>query len=214
MGSLAWLAAALVLVFHAHVTNRWYPLVPGTIYVYRGVKDGQPSRDVMTVTRRTVTIDGAPCVVVDDRLYLRGKLRERTTDWYSQDDLGNVWYFGENTAELDRAGRVTSREGTWRAGRDGAQAGIFMPAHPHPGQSGRQEHYPGQAEDHYRVLRLRTSVSVPWGRSRAALETAEWTPLEPGVLDHKYYVAGVGTVLEQTVRGGDERNALVSVTRR
>ena len=168
----------------------------------------------MTVTRRTVTIDGAPCVVVDDRLYLSGKLRERTTDWYSQDDLGNVWYFGENTAELDRAGHVTSREGTWRAGRDGAQAGIFMPAHPRLGQSGRQEHYPGQAEDHYRVLRLRTSVSVPYGRSRAALVTAEWTPLEPGVLDHKYYLAGVGTVLEQTVRGGDERNALVSVTRR
>ena len=41
MGSLAWLAAALVLGFHAHVTNRWYPLAPGTVYVYRGVKGGQ-----------------------------------------------------------------------------------------------------------------------------------------------------------------------------
>ena len=36
---------------------------------------------------------------------------------------------------------------------------------------------------------------------------------EPGVLDHKYYVRGIGMALEQTVQGGDERNELVSVTR-
>jgi hypothetical protein len=218
----AWIAASIVLVagatpapshFHAHVTNRWFPLTPGTVYVYRGVKDGRPSRDVLTVTHATTTIDGAPCVVVRDRLFLDGRLRERTTDWYTQDDRGNVWYFGEQTAELDRGGGVTSTEGTWQAGRDGAVAGIYMPAQPRPGASGRQEYYRGHAEDHYRVVRFGASVRVPYGVSRAALLTAEWTPLEPGVLDHKYYVAGVGTVLEQTVRGGDERNALVSVTR-
>jgi len=199
--------------FHAHVTNKWFPLVPGTVYTYRGVKDGLPSRDVLTVTHRTRTIAGAPCVVVRDLLYLAGRLRERTTDWYSQDGPGNVWYFGESTAELNRAGRVTSTEGSWRAGRDGAAAGIYMPAHPRVGESGRQEHYAGHAEDHYRVVSLHVSVRVPYRRSRAALLTEEWTPLEPGVLDRKYYVAGIGTVLEQTVRGGDERNALVSVTR-
>jgi hypothetical protein len=43
--------------------------------------------------------------------------------------------------------------------------------------------------------------------------TEEWTPLEPGVLDHKLYVRGVGTVVEQTERGGDERNELVATTR-
>jgi hypothetical protein len=48
---------------------------------------------------------------------------------------------------------------------------------------------------------------------RNAVLTQEWTPLEPGVLDHKLYVRGVGTVVEQTERGGDERNELVSVTR-
>jgi hypothetical protein len=199
--------------FHAHVTNRWFPLVPGTIYTYRGVKDGLPSRDVLTVTHGTRTIEGAPCVVVRDLLYLAGRLRERTTDWYSQDGAGNVWYFGESTAELDRAGNVTSTEGTWRAGRNGALAGIYMPAHPRVGAAGRQEHYPGHAEDHYRVVSLHAKVKVPYRSSQSALLTEEWTPLEPGVLDHKYYVAGVGTMLEQTVRGGDERNALVSVTR-
>ena len=35
-----------------------------------------------------------------------------------------------------------------------------------------------------------------------------WFPL--GVVDHKLYVHGVGLVLDQTIRGGDERNALVA----
>jgi hypothetical protein len=51
---------------------------------------------------------------------------------------------------------------------------------------------------------------VPLKTFRSAMLTKEWTPLEPGVLDHKYYARGIGTVLEQTVRGGDERNELVS----
>lgn len=198
--------------FSAHVDNPWFPLRPGTVYVYRGVKDGKPSRDVLTVTHRVKTIHGAPCVVVADRLFLDGKLEERTSDWYSQDRHGNVWYFGESTAELDTHGRVTTTEGSWEAGRDGAKAGIYMPAHPVPGRFGRQEYYKGQAEDHFEVLSLRAGVSAPYVSSRHALLTKEWTPLEPGVVDHKLYVRGIGTVLEQTVRGGDERNELVSVT--
>jgi hypothetical protein len=199
--------------FSARVDNPWFPLQRGTVYVYRGVKDGNASRDVVTVTHRVKTIEGAPCVVVRDRLYLDGKLEERTTDWYSQDRRGNVWYFGESTAELDAHGRVTTTEGSWEAGRDGARAGIYMPAHPVPGRFGRQELYKGQAEDHFEVLTRLASVNVPYTSSHHALLTKEWTPLEPGVVDHKYYVRGIGTVLEQTVLGGDERNELVSVTR-
>ena len=149
-------------------------------------------------------IAGAPCRAVDDRLFLAGHLEERTTDWYSQDAAGNVWYFGEQTAELDAKGKITSTEGTWQAGVDGAKPGIFMPAHPRPGQSFRQEYYKGHAEDHFRVVGY---------LGPNALLTEEWTPLEPGVLDHKVYVRGTGTVLERTVKGGDELNELVSVTR-
>jgi len=45
------------------------------------------------------------------------------------------------------------------------------------------------------------------------LLTNEWTPLEPGVLDRKVYVRGVGTVLEQAVKGGAERAELIAVRR-
>jgi hypothetical protein len=199
--------------FAARVDNAWFPLAPGSVYVYRGVKDGRAARDVVTVTRRTKRVQGIPCVVVEDRLFLDGRLAERTTDWYAQDDAGNVWYFGEATAELDRRGRVTSTEGSWQAGRDGAVAGIYMPARPRVGGSGRQEYLAGEAEDHYRVVDLHASVTVPSVSSRSALLTEEWTPLEPGVLDRKLYVRGIGVALEQAVKGGDERLALVSFVR-
>jgi hypothetical protein len=188
--------------FSATVDNPWFPLTPGTTYRYAGVKDGKPSRDVVTVTHATVTIDGAPCIAVKDRLYLAGHLEERTTDWYSQDRAGNVWYFGENTVELAPDGRVANRSGSWRAGVHGARPGIFMFAHPKAGQRARQEFYKGRAEDHFQVLAVHAKT----------LLTKEWTPLEPGIIDHKLYRRGVGTVLEQTVKGGDERNTLVSVT--
>jgi hypothetical protein len=197
--------------FSARVDNAWFPLLPGTRYLYSGVKDGLPSRDVLTVTHRVRSIDGAPCITVHDRLYLRGLLRERTTDWYSQDARGNVWYFGEQTAELDKHGHVTSTEGTWTAGVDGARPGVYIPANPRVGQSGRQEFYKGHADDHFKVIgRFRTLVG---GHVANAVLTEEWTPLEPGTLDHKLYVRGIGTVLEHTERGGDEHAELVSVTR-
>ena len=199
--------------FSPHVDNPWFPLRPGSTLVYRGVKDGTPSRDVVQVTSDTRTIAGARCIAVSDRLYLSGRLGERTTDWYSQDGRGNVWYFGEQTAELDANGRVTSREGTWQAGRDGARAGIFMPARPTVGFAARQEYYKGHAEDRFSVLSLRARVKTPAASSHRALLTKETTRLEPGVVDHKYYVRGIGTVLEQTVRGGDERNTLLSFKR-
>ncbi len=81
--------------FVPRVDNPWFPLRPGTTDLYRGIKDGQPSRDVFTVTARTRVIQGVRCTVVRDRLYLRGRLEERTQDWYAQDKAGNVWYFGE-----------------------------------------------------------------------------------------------------------------------
>ena len=199
--------------FSARVTNPWFPLRPGSVHRYRGIKDGEPSREVMTVTRRTKTVDGARCVVVSDLLYLGGRLEERTEDWYTQDRAGNVWYFGERTAELDEQGRVRSTSGSWEAGKDGAEPGIFMFARPRVGRSARQEYLKGEAEDHFQIVAGGVTVALPLETFHGALLTKEWTPLEPGVIDHKFYVRGIGTVLEQTVRGGDERNELVAFRR-
>ncbi|HET6449057.1 MAG TPA: hypothetical protein VFG31_08105 [Conexibacter sp.] len=197
--------------FSAHVTNPWFPLKPGTTFVSIGAKDGRAARDVFAVTHRTRRIDGARCIAVHDRLYLGGRLAERTTDYYTQDAHGTVWYFGDDTAELDARGNVTSTEGSWRAGRDGGRAGIFMPAHPRVGERHRQELLRGHAEDHFQVVSLTAPVAVPYGTFSNALRTREWTPLEPGVIDAKYYVRGIGQVSERSLRGGNERASLVRI---
>lgn len=194
------------------VDNEWFPLRPGTQLVYRGRDDSGPFRDVFITTYRTTEIDHVVCREVFDRVFQRGRVRERTSDWYAQTKRGVVWYFGERTALLSPRGRVVSREGSWRSGRNGAEAGVFMPAHPHVGQVFRQEDYPGHAEDRFRVLSLHARVSTPALASHHALLTRETTPLEPGVVDHKKYVRDIGTVTEATVRGGFETDRLVSIT--
>jgi hypothetical protein len=199
--------------FTTKVDNPWYPLRPGTTFVFRGVEDGQATRDVVSVTAKTKTIAGVRCVVVQDNLYRAGRLVERTSDWFAQDRRGNVWYFGEATAELDSRGRVTSTEGSWQAGVGGARPGIVMPARPEVGKAFRQEYYKGHAEDHFQIVSVSTPVAVPYVSSRRAILTREWTPLEPGVVDHKYYVRGLGMVKEETAKGAPERAVLVAVKR-
>jgi hypothetical protein len=183
------------------VTNTWFPLARGSIYVYEGQKDDKPVRDVMTVTPKVKSITGIRAAVVHDRVFQNGRLAEKTTDWYAQDKRGTVWYLGEKTAELNARGKVTSTEGSFLNGRDGAKGGIFMPAHPRVGQSFQQESFKGEAEDRFRILDLATSVTTPAISSQNAMLTKETTPLEPKVVDHKYYVQGIGTVKEQQVAG-------------
>jgi hypothetical protein len=198
--------------FSATVDNPWFPLVPGTTLTYEGSSDGTPAKDVFEVTNETAVIDGVPVVVLHDTVYEKGRVVEETTDWYSQDRAGNVWYFGEDTQTLDAKGNVESTEGTWQAGVDGAQPGIFMPADPQVGQSFQQESYPGHAEDWFVILQLGVPVKVPYGSFADATVTAEWTPLEPEVLSEKVYAEGIGLVSESDVKGGKDRFELVSVS--
>ena len=197
--------------FSPRVDNPWFPLTPGRTLVYTGTKDGKKALDLFAATSRTRMIDGVRTRVVEDRLYLDNLLEERTSDYYAQDRCGNVWYFGEDTATLDRHGRVVDTEGTWHAGVDGAQPGVFMQAQPQLGRRFRQEWYRGHAEDVFKVIDRSAPVAVPYGSFRHALRTAEWTALEPDVLDNKYYVRGVGEVAEVSVKGPREVLRLVEI---
>ncbi len=192
--------------FVANVDNQYFPLVPGTAFVYQTPDGGE--RVEVRVTEETRTIMGVACTVVMVREFEDGELAEETTDWYAQDVDGNVWYFGEDTKEY-RADEVVSTAGSWEAGVDGAQPGIIMQGTPAVGQSYRQEYYAGVAEDMGEVLSLEESVSVPYGSFDRVLKTREWTPLEPGDEEAAYYAPGVGLILE--AEGGD-RLELVSVS--
>ena len=197
--------------FSPNVTNKLFPLTPGQTLVYTGIEDEQKVLDLVVPSRRTKLVDGVRARVVEDRVYLDNVLAERTSDYYAQDRCGNVWYFGEDTAELDRQGHVVSTEGTWHAGVDGAQPGVFMQAHPQLGRRFRQEWYQGQAEDVFKVIDRSARVTVPYGSFRHALRTEETNALEPNVLDNKYYVKGIGEVAELSVKGPRETLKLVEV---
>src|SRR5918996_275700 len=60
--------------FTTKIDNKYFPLKPGTTFVYQGNSGGNPERDVMTVTHSTKQIMGVKCVVVDDRVFSHGKL--------------------------------------------------------------------------------------------------------------------------------------------
>jgi len=196
--------------FTTKVDNKYFPLKPGTTFVYRGKTEDATEGDTVAVTSDTRNTMGVECVVVDDRVTEAGELTEKTYDWYAQDNEGNVWYFGEDSKEYEN-GKVKSTEGSWEAGKDGAEPGIIMPANPNVGETYRQEYYKGEAEDMARALKLDGSATVPQGSYDHVLVTREWTPLEPNIAEHKYYAAGVGNVLEVAVKGPQERLELVDV---
>jgi hypothetical protein len=205
-----WPATISPSEFLPRVTNPWFPLKPGSVWHYRGLKDGVRTTDTVTATHRTKQILGVATTVVHDVVKVGGKPEEVTDDFYAQDHSGNVWYFGEETEELDRQGKPTSTEGSFEAGVEGARAGVLIPGHPKVGLVGRQEFLKGEAEDHFEVLDLKANVSVPFVTTQKALRTREWTPLEPGTVDNKFYLRGVGTVREIAVKGPVETLSLVS----
>ncbi len=192
------------------VDNPYFPLTPGTTFIYEGeTEDGTEHIEVF-VTDDTREILGIECVVVRDTVTVDGELVEDTYDWYAQDVEGNVWYMGEDSKSYEN-GEMVSTAGSWEAGIDNAKPGIVMQAAPQIGQPYRQEYYVGEAEDMAQVLSLDESTSVPYGSFDNLLMTKEWTPLELGVAENKYYAAGVGLVLEEVVEGGSGRTELIDI---
>lgn len=196
----------------SEVTNTYFPLPPGTTFHYEGTTDGIPTTDDMIVTHNTKQIAGVTCIEVHDVVSTNGIVSEDTLDWYAQDSAGNVWYFGEDTKELDASGNVISTEGSWLAGIAGAQQGVIMEAAPRVGDKYRQEFSAGVAEDMAQVLSLNKSTCVRYGCFDDLLLTKETSPLEKGVTEHKWYAPGVGNILVDVVKGGSEHSELVSVT--
>jgi hypothetical protein len=195
--------------FVRRVTNPYFPLKPGTVLIYRGIKDGQVQIDRVTVTHRTRAIQGVTTTAVRDVAKQGSHVLEATTDWYAQDKQGNVWYFGEDTKSYENGKVDTS--GSWLAGRDGAVAGVLMEADPKAPDAYRQEFYRAQAEDMAWVVHRGSSIRVPYGRIDHALLTIEWTRLEPNVIDKKFYGRGIGILREASQSGPHETAELVRV---
>jgi hypothetical protein len=189
------------------IDNPLLPMTPGVTFVYRGVDDdGSLMLDKVQVTHETRVVAGVTTTVVHDRVYVDGALSESTRDFFAQDKAGNVWYFGEDSKDVE-AGKIVSREGSWQAGVNGAKAGIIMRARPGVGDEYPQERAPGVAEDRAQVLSLQESVAVPFGTFGNSVKIRESTPLEPGALEDKLYAPGIGFVMSQAVNSDGEPTA-------
>jgi hypothetical protein len=202
--------------FTTRIDNPYWPLRPGSRWIYRETDpEGTKQRVVVTVTTKTKKIaNGITARVVRDVVTEDGKPVEVTDDWYAQDTCGNIWYLGEATKEFEN-GKVVSTKGSFEAGVDGAQPGIVMPAKPRAGMRYRQEYYAGHAEDRAEVLSLGEQVEVPFGsfgKGRVVM-TRDLNPLEPRVLEYKFYARGIGPVLAVGVSGGSDREELVSYSK-
>lgn len=185
--------------------NPYFPLVPGTIYTYEGAGEFI----TVTVTSETRVILGVETIVIRDTVLENGEVVEDTEDYYGQDIFGNVWYFGEISQGFED-GYLASLEGSWTAGVDGARPGIIMQAMPYVGQVYRQEFFLGDAEDIGEIASLTGSESVPAAScSGNCIVTQDYTPIEPDVVEDKYYAPGVGQILEITEDG--ERIELTSL---
>lgn len=198
--------------FTTDVTNPYFTLTPGTTWVYESLTEDGLERVETLVTDETRKVIGVNTVVVWDRVWLDGELIEDTKDWYAQDAQGNVWYFGEDSVELE-SGEVVSHAGSWEAGADGAKPGVIMWAAPHVGHTYKEEYYAGVAEDTADVLALNETVTVPAGTFTDCVKLRAWTPLEPNVAEHKYYCPEAGmSVLEVNLEDG-QRLELISIER-
>lgn len=198
--------------FTADIDNRYWPMAPGTRWTYREIdEEGNELQVVVTVTTETRQIaNGITARVVRDTVSSDGEVVEDTFDWYAQDAEGNVWYLGEDTAEFED-GEVSSTEGSFEAGVDGALPGIIMPVDPSDGMRYRQEYYEGEAEDNGEVLSIEEQADVPFGHFDEVLLTKDTITIQPDVLEYKLYAPDVGPVLVFGVSGGGGREELISM---
>jgi hypothetical protein len=198
---------------HPSTTNPYFPLTPGTQWIYQG--GGEVNR--IKVTNRTKRIDDIDCLVVHDQVFLNGSLKEDTEDWYAQHKNGDVWYCGEEVKDYEsfdgdrpRRPELVKVDGSFKAGRNGDKPGVIFRGAPRVGEAYLEEFSLGNAEDVTEIL----SASYTYGLNRdldefvpAALArllcagedcvvTKNYSLLEPGVIARKYYAPGVGFFLE------------------
>jgi hypothetical protein len=195
--------------FVERIDNPYMPLTPGSGWRLEGKTTEGRETDTITVLDRTREVMGVTTTVVRDVVKLEGSVVEKTWDWFAQDLRGRVWYFGEDTAEYEN-GKIVSRSGAWEAGVDGALPGIVMPADPMVSDAGRQEFYPGEAEDMGWVVQTGLTVEVPADSYDDAIRVLEWSPLEPRIVVQKLYAPGVGILGEEALSGGLENFELVA----
>ena len=196
------------------VNNLWFPLIPGTQYVYRGQsdRDGEglrPARVVFTVTDATKLVNGVRSRVIWDRDYVDGAFVENEIHFFAYDQAANVWSLGEHPEEFED-GVFAAATSTWLSGVQGAHAGIHFPGSPLVGSAPYVQGF-APAVGFFNAAQVQATgrrVCVPLACFTDVVTTNEFSPDEPGNGGaDKDYAQGVGTIRVQPA-GSPEMESL------
>ncbi len=186
------------------VDNSYFPIVGKETRFYRGEKeeDGETvvERFELTPLGKGPTILGVETTILRDRAFEDGLLVEETFDFFAQDTLGNVWYFGEDVTNFvyDQDGNLisTNDESAWRAGVNGALPGFIMPSDLTIGFNYYQEFAAADAAlDQATTFSLGSLVELDIGSFENVLQVLETSELTPDAREFKYYAPGLGLLL-------------------
>lgn len=186
------------------VDNSYFPIVGKETRFYRGEKeeDGETvvERFELTPLGKGPTILGVETTILRDRAFEDGLLVEETFDFFAQDTLGNVWYFGEDVTNFvyDEDGNLisTNDESAWRAGVNGALPGFIMPSDLTIGFNYYQEFAAADAAlDQATTFSLGSLVELDIGSFENVLQVLETSELTPDARELKYYAPGLGLIL-------------------
>lgn len=190
--------------------NPFFPLEPGRWSELRGRSDGETVEVRISVLFDTETVAGVETRVVEEREWVDGELVEVSRNFLAVcEPTGSVFYFGEDV-DIYEDGQVVSHDGAWRAGVDGARAGVIMPGSFLLGSRYYQEIAPQVALDRACHTRMALGVSTPAGSFTGCVQIDETTPLEPDDLSIKRYCPGVGLVYDDGIRLVDWSEAFSS----
>jgi hypothetical protein len=176
--------------------NPYFILEPG----YELILEGGGNRLVITVLDETKTVDGVETRIVEERETEMGELVEVSRNYFAiSKRTDSVYYFGEEVDDYER-GKIKSHSGAWQSGENGSRFGLMM-----PGQvllKGRhyQEIAPERALDRAEIVSISETIKTPSGEYKNCLKIKETTPLEPDVVEYKYYAPGIGLVQEESLR--------------
>ncbi len=196
--------------FSAVINHPFFDMPDARRTYFRGQTDEGVETGELLVTGATRKFMGVKTLVIRDRVYLNGLLKEEALDYFAQHKDGTVWYFGEDV-ENYKDGVFVDTHGTWHAGIDGALPGRLMLAHPKVGQVYREEYYAGKAEDMAKILSITETVSTPLGFFTNCIKTENWTPLEPSVKEHKTYCAQAGGIVKEFNPKTNEKSFLTRI---
>jgi len=176
--------------------NRYWSLKPGRYVVLGSLEADGSELVVISVLDETEMVDGIETRVIEEREYKDGELAEISRNFFAMaEETKDVFYFGEDV-DYYEDGEIINHAGEWRAGRNNARPGLYMPANPVVGMKYYMEYDPGTAMDRAEVFDTGATVETPKGTFDNCLVVTESSPLEPDDESYKRYAPDVGMIFD------------------